>query len=422
MGRKYRNSIKYIKNRYKKLAKKREKRKTKKYNPLKHQIKGKKFLQKIPKELELFKNFKRDEGGIFKIELPKSFSITNNPIETIRLLKKISNLFYNNNDLDITVICKDTIDMDMSALIMLDLLIVRGSKYLVKKGFKCVINGDFPDDLSTRELFIFSGLPKHLKLLNNNKINYKVEILDPFLFKKDSNLETARIINYYNSCLKKNGYQLNDKGKIYFYKLINEIVDNAKIHNGIKDLYYCGGFYSDTTKKGQLSIISLGNSIYESLNSDSTDALIKKKISEYISCQKKFYDISYKEESSWTVYALQYKISRCNNIDSPDRGTGTIRFIEAFMQMGNTVNDENPKMSLMSGNTHILFDGKYNLKEKEVNGEKIKVIAFNENNNLKEKPDSDYVKNIPEKFPGVIINLEFFVDKEYLTRFKEDQR
>lgn len=309
--------------------------------------------------------------------------------------------------------------MDLSALIILDTVIVKGKKYLNNQGFKCTINGNLPLEKEVQEIFIFSGLPKHLNLLKS--ISPEVEILDPFQTINDTNLETHRIIEYYDNCLKRNGYQLNDKGKIFFHSLINEIVDNARIHNGLKNKFYCGGFYSHNVKKGQLSIISFGNSIYESLNSNSTSENIKDKIIEYIEDQKNFFDFTYNEEMSWTVFALQYKISRLNSVETPDRGTGTIRFIEAFMAMGQTTKNDRPVMSLTSGHTHILFDGKYVLKEEKIKNEIVKVIAFNKNNNLKDKPDKDYVKDINVKFPGVIINVEFFVDPEYLEKFKEDK-
>lgn len=125
---------------------------------------------------------------------------------------------------------------------------------------------------------------------------------------------------------------------------------------------------------------------------------------------------------SWTVFALQYKISRLNSKETPDRGTGTIQFIEAFMDMGQTITNDKPVMSLVSGHTHILFDGTYTLKEKVINNEQVKVIAFNKNNNLKDKPDKNYVRDLNMKFPGVIINVEFFVDPAYLDRFKEDDK
>lgn len=419
MAKRYRDSLEYIYRVQKRHLRHRNKRKKKKYNPNKsHLLLNKRFTPTVPIELNLLKT-KVVKSPKMEITLPLSFSIKNNSRKTIEIIKEITNYFFEENDLELIINCNETTDMDLSALILLDTIIVRGTHYLNKKGYKCFINGYLPKDPQTKEIFIYSGLPKHLNLLGD-VIDKKIEILDPFLTINDTNIETHRIINYYNNCLKRNGYQLNTKGKVFFHSLINEIVDNARIHNGYKEKFYCGGFYSDRSKKGQLSIISFGNTIYESLNSETTTEEIKIKINDYIDCQKKFYDINYNEEMAWTVCALQYKISRFNSELTPDRGTGTIRFMEAFMNMGRTVNNDIPEMTLVSGKSQILFDGTYILKEEVINGESIQVIAFNKNNNLKEKPDKKYVKDVGVKFPGVIINVEFFVDRNYLERFKEE--
>lgn len=415
MSKIYRKSREYIHTRQRKLLKHKILRKSRMYNPERIRVTIKKNnILNVPMEISLL-HIKSNLKNEFV--LPNSFSITNNPKETIETINEIADCFFRSKDLDITINCGDTIDMDLSALVLLDIVIVKGTKYLNKIGYKCLINGELPKDLSTKELFIYSGLPRHLNLLDTNK-NEKVELLDPFQTIDDTNRETHRIIEYYNNCLRRNGYELNDKGKVFFYNLINEIVDNARIHNGYKDKFYCSGFYSDGTKKGQLSIISFGKTIYESLNSESTSEKIKNKINDYVECQKSFFDIGYNEEISWTVYALQYKISRFNNTDMPDRGTGTIRFMESFMEMGQS-NNLIPLMSLTSGNTHIFFDGTYTLKEESVNGIPVKIIAFNKLNDLKEKPDPNYVKDIHIKFPGVIINVEFYVDRDNLVRFKD---
>lgn len=419
MAKKYRKSKEYYHNRQERLLRHRLKRKNKHYNHYRAYITQNNKNITPPTELILFKNNKI-KGVNSTIQLPEIFSITKNPKETLQKVYEVVALFFENRNLNISILCEQTKEMDLSALVILSIIIVKGRRYLSNLGFRCHIEGDFPADDSVKEIFIFSGLPKHLDLLKGT--SPQVETLNPFDTINDTNLETHKIIEYYNNCLRRNGFQLNNKGMIYFHKLINEIVDNARIHSGYKDKFYCGGFYSHNTKKGQLSIISFGDTIYESLNSDSTSENIKEKIREYINDQKKFYDFSYNEEMSWTVFALQYKISRLNSVETPDRGTGTIQFIEAFMDMGQTIQNDKPTMSLVSGNTHILFDGTYTLKEQIISNEKVKVIAFNRSNNLKDKPDKNYVKDLNIKFPGVIINIEFFVDSEYLDKFKEEEK
>ena len=79
----------------------------------------------------------------------------------------------------------------------------------------------------------------------------------------------------------------------------------------------------------------------------------------------------------------------------------------------------NPIMAIVSGNGYILFDSTYTLKEEIVNGKKIPIIAFNEENDLSKKPDSKYVKRIDENFPGTMISMEFYLDKEYIEKQME---
>ena len=76
-------------------------------------------------------------------------------------------------------------------------------------------------------------------------------------------------------------------------------------------------------------------------------------------------------------------------------------------------------MTIISGNTHIMFDGTYNLSEKKTKNGNIQVIAFNKENDLRKRPDPNYVKLLKNRFPGVIISLEFYLDKMYLDKLKE---
>lgn len=125
---------------------------------------------------------------------------------------------------------------------------------------------------------------------------------------------------------------------------------------------------------------------------------------------------SWQREDLWTLYSLQEGVSRFK--DTPegiDRGQGTVHLIELFHKLGKRKSgEETPKMCLISGSTYILFDGKYQMQPTERRGEKRKIIAFNKQNDLAKKPDSDYVKRFNGFFPGTLISMSFFLDKEYL--------
>lgn len=118
---------------------------------------------------------------------------------------------------------------------------------------------------------------------------------------------------------------------------------------------------------------------------------------------------------------ITVKISRFNSKADPDRGTGTIKFIQNFSILGKTFENDKPLMTILSGNTHILFDGTYNLKSKIVRNKEIPVIAFNKENDLRKRPDKKVVKLLKNKFPGTIITVEFFVDRRYLKSIKEEK-
>ena len=51
-----------------------------------------------------------------------------------------------------------------------------------------------------------------------------------------------------------------------------------------------------------------------------------------------------------------------------------------------------------------------------------KVIAFNEDNDLNKPPDKKYVHTIDASFPGVIINLKFYIDEKYINTLLSNTR
>lgn len=408
MGFRYRNSREFVINRQNHIFLQKLRRKGKKYILYKAS-KPQNF--RLPLELKLMgKKGKRDVNNVYR--LPECFSLTDDPSKCISVLKDIAKVFIVKKDLNLQILCNKTKLFDLSALILLSSIIVKGERYLSRCGYSCTIKGDYPTEKKSRDLFIYSGLPKHLNCIDPK--DKEIEILDPFATIKQTNDESSRIVEYYNSCLNKNGLQLNELGKVYFYNLVNEVIDNALLHSGYKNVLYCGGYYNNIDKSIQISIINYGNSMYESLANDSSP-FTKKKLDNFTNKYKKIFDLNYNKENLWTLLALQYKVSRFSEDEKSDRGTGTVKFIEAFLDVGNTFNEKQPRVSLTSGNTSIIFDGEYRLQDSEIDGQCVKIISFNKENDLSKRPDSRYVKNIDSSFPGVAINLEIFIDADYLT-------
>lgn len=121
------------------------------------------------------------------------------------------------------------------------------------------------------------------------------------------------------------------------------------------------------------------------------------------------------EEALWTLYALQGGVTRHYEND-PTRGQGTARAIRYFQKLGQTrAGEVRPRMAVVSGHTHIIFDDGRQMQERETeHGEPRLIIAFNKDNTLEQPPERDRVKSLRNYFPGTMLSFRFYLDEEYL--------
>lgn len=121
--------------------------------------------------------------------------------------------------------------------------------------------------------------------------------------------------------------------------------------------------------------------------------------------KKKFWQRNtFEEESLWTLYSLQDGVTSVSPNLYEHRGNGSCRFIESFFNLRSNNNDNKlSRMTLQSGKTSIIFDGKYGVTERVVNGDNYKVMTFNTSGNIEDKPDTQYVRTTDFYFPGTFI-------------------
>lgn len=424
--------INFEKNRINKIARNKKKRKNKKYNPNKNYfLKTEKVhnveKNKVQKTLEKNDFIKKTDiiNKIAIIKIPREFCFIRNPEQTLEVLKQINYFFEKMKIEEIFFDYSECELLGLDASVVTDVIVINGLKHRKCLGIPTKLNGNFPKTNSAIQVFINSGLLKHLDISNDVE-DPLVERLDPFVKNKSSLDLTNEVILYYKKCLQRNGYELTLKGIDKFNNLVGEIIDNLGNHSGEDGDWFVSGHFvqreNNELGKGTLTFISFGNTIYESLKEPTVSPIIQKKLDAHTKCHKKLFEIgSWNEETSWTVFALQYKISRFNSKADPDRGTGTIKFIQNFSILGKTFENDKPLMTILSGNTHILFDGTYNLKNKVIRNKEVPVIAFNKENDLRKRPDEKVVKLLKNKFPGTIITVEFFVDRRYLKSIKEEK-
>lgn len=375
------------------------------------------------------------------LKVPAIFSISEKPDETIAFLQK---LYYYGSRSDIKEIHIDHSEcycLEIAASTIMDVIVLAIKEYHKKIKKNIQFSGTIPSEGKVKDVFMASGLAAHMDLSIDAGIpmdwhNIKrFKLISGYHHSQISDITATKLAEYIIECMNTQGYTLNGKGKNLLGILFGEVLDNCEIHGGEQTTWFALGHYQQNNRaerygEVQLVIFDFGNTIYEQLKEKTTSLRTKEKLEFLSSVHKKFYNKNWTEEMLYTLFSLQEGISRLKD-DKVEgnrrRGTGTVRLINNFQLIGQTTENKTPLMSITSGHTHICFDGTYKLKsqaveDKEIGLEERKIIAFNEENDIFQPPDNRYVKRINTFFPGTVISLKFYFDREYLTQIMESKQ
>jgi len=129
-----------------------------------------------------------------------------------------------------------------------------------------------------------------------------------------------------------------------------------------------------------------------------------------------FFFKSFEEETLWTLYALQDGVTSIAPNRYIRRGHGSIKFIESFFNIKGRMKekDDISRMTILSGNTNITFDGTYNITTKSIDEEVFQYMTFNDSGNIEDKPNTDFVKFVDNYFPGTIISAKILFNNDDL--------
>lgn len=426
--------IKFFKNkkvkllrRKKRFSKRKKGKFSKKNSNIAPKVIKKSFFEPLVKKDFYHKvNFK---NGKCTITIPNTFSFSQNANETIEILKMI--VFAGINK-DVKIIEFDhtkCVELGICASTIMDVLLMEIKEYRQKltieeseknlkfKTRKKVlrIKGKLQSEGKIKDILEVSGILKHLGFEFEEKVGFKkLELIS----NGRPGLVSTKVVSYISDCLSTQKRILSNDGKNILSELVGEVIANCSEHAGESCNYYTlGHYFSDKDNNfGEccLTIFNFGQSIYESLQK-STKTICKILKQATNRHRRYFVKGKWNEESLWTVYALQDGISRCRDKKKdPDRGSGTIKLIEHFTDIGNKRKDVSPVMSLTSGHINILFSDKTRLETKKYGKYERKVIAFNENNNLSLPSDSENVRILENYFPGTVLSMKFYIAPNYI--------
>ncbi len=376
-----------------------------------------------------------------KLIIPEIFSISENNEETMFFLKRLFQVLYTEFRGVVYIDYEKCKYLDVDASACMDLILAGFINYYskcIKSGFKEIRTTSInPINFQKPEVFnvLFSiGAYKNIAGIEiksdvkNDFIPFTLRIGDNENNKNGTTKEIheTEIVDYVLTCLEESGLGLTPDAESNLSKVVGEVMANAEEHSKFRYRYAIGYFLKPKENNNnlgifKLSIFNFGQTIYESFKAvENKESPIIKRMKELSSKFTKdglFIPAKFEEETLWTLYSLQEGVT---SVKDWKRGKGTIRFIDRFFKLkGDNMNDNNSKLTIISGNTNIIFDASYPLVEvKKENGKTYQMMAFNKNANIEQQPDNKFVTFVPQNFPGTLITVKVCFDNKNVEKLE----
>lgn len=373
-----------------------------------------------------------------KILIPKYFDLYYNPEKSLLFISAATKLIARgkSNSYLFNYRKNKTHSLGLECLLGVALTAARHNNINFKDAM-VQINGVYPKDEHYLEIIRDIGLVKEIsnadpgKVLDateaSKKINPKQRIFsadsigkeNASAFAHDTKNNTAEnFTKYINGCLNDHGLKLVSDAEKHLTSCMGELLDNAERHCGLEQRprWYLRGFVNNNVRNPicELAVFNFGKTIDETFDDLPEDHFsLSKQVAPYV--EKHINKKGMFKEGLITVAALQGRVSCKNEKETDSSGTGTIELLKLFQDMHDNLKKMGRdikggiKMTLISGSTHINFDGSYQLRQKLVNDAESDIFTYPFNNvGLESEPDRAYLKRMKDaRFPGVMINIRF---------------
>ena len=394
--------------------------------------------------LETIKNEKHKSNGIVKI--PKLFSIIEDPTNGYLTLKKVVSALLVENIKSLELNYEACEKVELGSQILLDIILMDYFKFVNfcnkvdrnhKDYFPTVVRGRNIDNEDVQKIINSVGSPVTLKVREleySDVIPYKLcahdnekeKDLDKRIEQKE--LDTTELADYVVDSLKRMNKELVWDKIDDLCTVIGEILINAEEHSSTKYRFSIGYFKEESFDNKhfgifRLVILNFGKTIYEKFKDENcpNKEIVKRMemLSKSYTRRSLFSQKEFEEENLWTLYALQDGVTSISPTESK-RGNGSIRFIESFFNLkGSLQADDVSNMTILSGNTSIIFNGKYSIVTKtNSKNENFKVMTFNDSGDIEDIPDKNCVSQKETYFPGTLISVKILLNDDDIIQIK----
>ena len=320
------------------------------------------------------------------------------------------------------------VNVDLAAETILDLVAEEIEREYKSRNKKLQFKGYYPNSERLQRLLKGIGIIQSLHIKHEYLPPSQKSKVEVFVRKAKKlgtdvgslsyvELTAKKFVDHINKCLKRINKELTEDAIDRLSTYTGEIIGNAEEHSG-ENSWRITGYYDhhDESHLCEITIFNFGKTFADTFTELTKESFAYQAVSPYIRKHKmnNLFNSGWNENDLLTLVALQGDISSKNVSKDDTRGNGTVEMIEFFDRVCREIslNDSAPEMAVISGNTHIRFDGNFPLVDDD-SGRKI--IAFNNQNDLNYPPDAQYVSNLaPLYFPGTLISIRFTLSENQL--------
>jgi hypothetical protein len=406
---------------------------------------------KINVEIEVLKIYKDqlfkslNDLGLLELGLisnlthmPNVFSLEENYTETLNCIKGIATSLVNFMGHQITIDFNNCKKCDSSALFMLqvvhlELLEKMNTNKFAILDIKPKLMIGLPKVKTVERLLIVHGFLGREHINESSPELSELYAIDFTGYLKGSKPQkshnenkkgphTKKIVNYLDDCLRKHGYKFTAIEWNEFEGIISEVLSNAEDHTNAASWYVSANFSQEIKQKNKdilvgeinLTIMNFGHSMFEAfVLTKEENILVYSRVEEFANAHIKKYGPIFDNEQLFTFVMIQDQISRLK-YEEESRGTGTMKFINSFLDLGDFEDPSKgyvPNLSIYSGHSLIMCD---NTSKPIKSSAGVFSLALNSKNDLTLPPEKKFLKSLKKKFPGTLISVKIYLNKEHL--------
>jgi len=382
------------------------------------------------------------ESGEEHIEIPENFCLCTNYATAFSTIKIFASSIYDYLGSPLTLDFSKCKRADTAALFLLQIIRLEmiGIVEDLQERFPALfLNPDIKVSLSKTpdvvRLLITTGYPVDIEAFNQeNREKVTMQPIDHMGFFRGNSKQqeyrenrkpvvAKKVVDYLNKCLDRYGYELREDDKNSTEGIIGEVLSNAEDHSSSDTWFITSNFSGDISEGtdkmvGELNIAiaNFGHSFYEAFEStkiknheqyNQVESLVQRN-------REKNPTMKFGDEQLYTLVMMSETISRLKYKED-SRGTGTIKFLRSFGELGDFENKANgymPNLSLFTGHTHLICDNELKPFAKDT----VYCLSLNPEKDLTVPPRESHLKILPEKFPGTLLSVKIYLNKQHLDK------